>query len=358
MDAASIEQLIHEVRTGLGYNRGVRPRILAVFEAPDSSLHIVTSDRAEKSLCLGPDGRVAAELAKRLVRRVTFYGEEELLIRRHRLALTLSRIEEIDSQTTESQRTFLQALASEIRMEMCRPAASPSHNRVPHSTRVAVAYSGGYDSTAAAVMLKEMGFSVTAFTVDLGDAFIPRTDRQRIIGLCTTLGIDHVFIRPESVFEDITQRARSGRIHPCGQCHSAILDHFIDSVQRSGLDIAVTGEMSPTGRQAIVLERGILLVHLPAALAISKHRTMEICNAIGLTERLTFGCGLLREVHCRGWSTIGPSIYRVLRELDADVLTTGQALEYVRSIIRPFCHQDTHRETDCSMQESMGSNHT
>ncbi len=349
MDAATIEQLIHEIRMELGYDRGARPRVRMVVEAPDTSLHVITPDRAEKSMCLGPDGRVAAELAKRLSRRVTFYGDDELLVRRHRLDLTLARIEELMPQVTESQRVFLQVLASEIRIESSRPMSFPSREEIAHSgIQVAIAYSGGYDSTASAILLRVMGIAIIAVTVDIGDAFVSRIQNHRLVSLCKALGIEHVLIHPSSIFDEIVVRARQGRVHPCGQCHATILDQFMDNVVSRGIEVAVTGEMLPTGRQAILLERGVLLVHLPAALALSKYRMIEICESIGIKERLTFGCNLLKEVHQQGWSAMGPSIYRVMRELEAGVLTTGQALDYVKSIVRPSIrdHQESQEATD------------
>ena len=50
--------------------------------------------------------------------------------------------------------------------------------------------------------------------------------------------------------------------------------------------------------------------------------------------RRKFGCNLVAKSHSKGWQNVGPSIFRVLRELEAGVLTTGQSLEYIKDIVR------------------------
>ncbi|MHA1577262.1 MAG: hypothetical protein ACTSU3_07860, partial [Candidatus Thorarchaeota archaeon] len=49
-----------------------------------------------------------------------------------------------------------------------------------------------------------------------------------------------------------------------------------------------------------------------------------------------FGCNLVNQQHGKGWQFVGPSIFRVLRELQAGVLTTGKSLKLIRSILNPF----------------------
>jgi predicted PP-loop superfamily ATPase len=97
----------------------------------------------------------------------------------------------------------------------------------------------------------------------------------------------------------------------------------------------VTGEMLPSGRQALDLQENILIIHLPAALALSKYRTERISEESGKEIfRRKFGCNLVAKSHSKGWKNSGPSIFRVLRELEAGVLTTGQSLEYIKDIVR------------------------
>ena len=43
-----ISDLVNKIREELNLTRGVVPRIESVYEYNDSSLHVVTSDRAEK----------------------------------------------------------------------------------------------------------------------------------------------------------------------------------------------------------------------------------------------------------------------------------------------------------------------
>ena len=103
-----------------------------------------------------------------------------------------------------------------------------------------------------------------------------------------------------------------------------------------GADVLLTGEMLPTGRQSIEFDEEMLVVHLPAALAMSKYLTKEYyAQEAEPKDANRFGCQFLAQRHREGWKNCGPSIFRVLRELQGDVLTTGEALELVKSILIP-----------------------
>ncbi len=338
MQAESLNNLVLDIRRNLGYDRGVTPRITQVIEHPDHSIHAILSDRAEKSLMIGPGGRIAAEITRRIHRVVTFHGEDELLARRHRLGLALERIEEIRDCLSPAQTDFLGLLRAQVKQEMEYPnltlsQCGPEARRTP----VAVAYSGGADSGATLRIISERFESVIAFTVDSGPMFIDNKMKERIQETCRTVGAKHLYISSEENFKSIREKVENGRIHPCGPCHDFTMNLIRERAKEEGLEVLLTGEMLATGRQSIELKDELLIVHYPAALSLSKYRTKKI-SAVdsGQRQRSRYGCHFLSTQHIKGWKSIGPSIFRVLRELQGGVLSTGEALAFIKSINAPL----------------------
>lgn len=336
MMANRISDLIQKIREELNLTRGVSPRIENVYEHEDGSLHIVTSDRAEKSLLLGPGGRVTAELAKRTERKITIYGADEILLRRHRLRLTLSRMEEVMFKLTDSQRTILNCIKYLIEQELAYPENQIQRNpALGKDVKMVLAFSGGIDSTASVEILKESGLKPDAVLVDLGHQYQNPKDIQLAEDWCLSQKVNLTRIDATGANTDILERVDAGRIHPCGECHNQIMERVREYSTQNKYNVLVTGELLPSGRQSIVLEEELLIIHLPAALSLSKHRTETIAEKSGKKLfRRKFGCNLVAKSHSKGWKNIGPSIFRVLRELEAKVLTTGQSLEYIKDIVR------------------------
>ncbi len=332
-----ISSLVQDIRNELGLDRGVSPIIRQVFAHPDGSLHIVTSDRSEKSLLLGPGGRVSAELAKRVMQPVTIYGEDDLLLRKHRLQLTLSHINELTSSTSaETHWSVLQGLQKLIAQELKFPEENIAFDKsIGRGARVAVAFSGGIDSSAALVILKECGFEPEAIVVDLRHVFLDQNEMAEMVEWCSHLEVKLTRIPQDERTSEVVRRAREGKIHPCGECHALILASLQRYATENNHSVLVTGELLPGGRQAIIENGEILTIHLPAALSLTKHRTEHISKVYGRSiSRKLFGCRLVADTHVKGWKNVGPSINRVLRELQAGILTDGQALEYIKSIVK------------------------
>ncbi len=337
----SIITLVNEIREELGLSRGVPPKIEKVIEHEDGSFHIITSDRAEKSLLLGPGGRIATELAKRLSRRLTIYGEDELLLKRHRLNLTLRRIDEVYDSSTQDQQQFLQKLRDMISNEKKFPENSAhSKNLSKSNLKIATAFSGGIDSSATIFILQNNGFSPDALTVKLGQKFYTPNEIKKLEQWCEKNNVNHIPVPPIRKMTELVQSTNEGRIHPCGKCHEIILESVTGYAKEKKYSILVTGELLPSGRQSIVQEEELIIVHLPAALGLSKYRTEIFTQESGkVLGRRKFGCRLVTEANKRGWRNIGPSIFRVLRELEAGVLTTGQGLEYIKDIVKPYINK-------------------
>ena len=329
--------IAQDIRSELRLDRGVSPIIRQVFAHPDGSLHIVTSDRSEKSLLLGPGGRVSAELAKRVMQPVTIYGADELLLKKHRLELTLDRIEELTSSTSvEAHRFVLQGLRKLVSQELKFPEESFAFDKsIGRGARVAVAFSGGIDSSAALVILKECGFDPEAIVVDLQHVFCDQKEMAEMIEWCSRQEVKLTRIPQNEDTSEVVRRAREGKIHPCGECHALILASLLRYATENNHSVLVTGELLPGGRQAIVETGNLLVIHLPAALSLTKHRTERISKAYERSiPRKQFGCRLVADIHSKGWKNVRPSINRVLRELQAGILTTGQALEYIKTIAK------------------------
>jgi predicted PP-loop superfamily ATPase len=334
----SIFDQISEIRKELGFSRGVSPRIDFVYSHDDESLHIITPDRAEKSLLLGPGGRIITELAKRVSKKVTVYGQDEILLKQHRLQLTLNRIDEIFSTVNIGQKQFLDLLRNLVTREL----SFPEHTLIPvfssnPKLKVAVAYSGGIDSSAAIFVLTQSALRPDAITVELGSEYYSPYETGKIRKWCDEIGVKQILIQPIRSVTKVIQDTEDGKIHPCGKCHAIIQDSMIKFASENQYDILVTGELLPNGRQSILFDDKILIVHLPAALALSKYRTEILAEQSGKKlGRRRFGCRLVTKANKKGWRNIGPSIFRVLRELEGGILTTGQGLEYIKDIVRPW----------------------
>ncbi|TFG34413.1 hypothetical protein EU527_03650 [Candidatus Thorarchaeota archaeon] len=337
----SISALIHEIREEFGFNRGIQPTIENVYEHDDGSLHIITPDRSEKSLLLGPGGRISTELAKRISKKITVYGQDEILVREHRLGLTLRRINEIFHIANTKQQDFLELLRNLIKSELSFPM-SDLHpvTGFCHDSRIAVAYSGGIDSSATICILNEHGIQTDAITIQLGPEFCTYHEMSNMQQWCHENKIKHILIQPLKDVTSIIQATRESRIHPCGKCHDIISEAAREFATKNQYPILITGELLPSGRQSILLEDSLLIIHLPAALALSKYRTEQIAEKSGKRiGRKRFGCLLIGEANKKGWRNVGPSILRVLRELEGGVLTTGQGLEYIKNIVRPWINR-------------------
>ncbi|MHA1908454.1 MAG: hypothetical protein ACW98Y_14230 [Candidatus Thorarchaeota archaeon] len=333
-----ILQTTLEIRRELEYNRGVEPEIIECWEHNDGSVHIVLSDRAEKSLFIGPGGRIATELSKRLGKSVALFSYEEILTRRHRLSLTLKRIVEIQNQVSQNQKHFLEFLTHCLERESLHPEPVEEEKSTPsHSVRIAIAYSGGVDSGASLLIMKEAFTETHAVTVDLGYRMLGEQEKIKITERLAVLGIKQIFIEPLDGITSVIERTEEGRIHPCGSCHRVTMESVKKYFKENEYDVLVTGEMLPSGRQSVEFDQGALIVHLPAALALSKYRTIQVNRKMPNTDySMKFGCRFLSESHLRGWSSISPSLSRVLRELQGGVLTTGDALGQMKSILQPI----------------------
>lgn len=335
MMSREILSLFHEIRSELDLDRGVEPDLTRVYETADDEIIVVVSDRAEKSLFLGPGGRVITEIVMRLGRNISVFSEEEILSRENRLRLTEQRLYEMQGIVKDELSDILSHLMEVFRNEKELMYGKVSYRGEDKSQQIPVAFSGGVDSGATVLILRNWGFDVHAITVDLGLNFYTPDEIEVISEWTKSIRIKHTIVSGTVAVSEIVDRASEGIIHPCGDCHQETMQTVKNYLREREYKILVTGEMLPTGRQSIALDDGLLIVHLPAALALSKFNTRTICSSNGLTPEKYFGCRLVSDVHSQGWSGVRPSIHRVLRELEAGVLSTGQALGLIKDVLRP-----------------------
>ncbi len=334
MTPEEMEQLIRETRDQLGFTRGVPPEVEEVDRLDNGTLLVVTADRAEKSVCLGPGGRIVAKISKRLGQPVTIVAREELLARRQRLRTTAQRINELAGVVTPPQQDFLGTLRQLIQREMIdaldtiREGLAPSRH-----VKVTLAFSGGTDSCAAAILLSRAEIRPTLATVDLGRDFLSEHDMRAIREIADQLDLPHEVVPGGEMHAEVARRAIEEAVHPCGKCHALMYDLLIEHAREQRGHVLVTGELLPTGRQSIVSLGRILMVHLPAALAMTKYRDTLLCREAEVSP-LSGGCRLIRRALGAEWRITGPAVFRVLRELEAGVLTTGEALDQVKSLFK------------------------
>jgi predicted PP-loop superfamily ATPase len=336
MDAEVLTRLLDETRRRLNLTRGAPPQVQRVLEHPEGQLHAIVPDRAEKSQCIGPGGKIVAELAQRIGKDVAFHGSDELALRQVRLRASKSRIHEIKERVESENQSLLTVFERLIDLEIAFPVQSVHDYEAYHKNgEVAASYSGGVDSSAALVILERAQVDCKAYTVSPDPRILPPPDIDAIREFCRQIRLDCQIIHAPNLTQDIMNRAKEGLIHPCGECHATIMGKVIEEATSNGHHMIVTGQSLPTGRQAIQELGGIIQIHLPALLSLTKYRMKEILKKRGFPpHRERFGCNFLSRLHNDGWSMIGPSVYRILRELEAGILTSGESLRLIKSVAK------------------------
>jgi tRNA-uridine 2-sulfurtransferase len=139
--------------------------------------------------------------------------------------------------------------------------------------RVAVAMSGGVDSSVAAALLVEEGHEVVGFTMNLWPTWVPPGEGGGCCGIgaiddarsvARTLGIRHYVLNLRAEFErDVIgyfagEYARGRTPNPCIACNRAIkFDLLLRRVTAMGIDVLATGhyariDRGPSGRYRLL----------------------------------------------------------------------------------------------------------
>ncbi len=191
----------------------------------------------------------------------------------------------------------------------------------PTGERVALAFSGGVDSTASLKVLRWAGFEVVPIT-----AMLPQFDEGTLARIRKEKAVE---IEVEG-YEEAMRRLLENKAPVCGRCHAMAMKAVEDEAKAEGLEILVTGDTLSFGLLSIYRRNDLTVLNLPAFLALSKR---ELINLSGERYRPVFGCSLLWEAFRRAPGIKKFSIERVLREVRAGVLTPDIATALIEDIL-------------------------
>lgn len=338
-----MQKAILKARRELGFKTPVKPRVRSVFyDEEEDFLLIVLADRPDKSVALGPGGRVLKMVRDELgVSSIAARSFTDILVKKKRIREALSKARLIAKRAEGLLREALERIICLLRAELDYPPRRwPSYEALDEPA-ITVSFSGGIDSTAMLAVSKRLGLEPLAATVDAGGWMLPKEVKGWINDIVKRLGVEHVYIRgDERVFDLVLKLARAGRRHPCKMCHEEIERAVLHFALEAGTPMVGFGDLLPTGRYSIYWlrkgKRKLLRINLMAALALFKTDTIFIAREVGRpVKKLFFGCQLLKIIHREHREMMLPSIQRVLREARAGILEPNQALELVKSIIRP-----------------------
>jgi len=196
-----------------------------------------------------------------------------------------------------------------------------SPNREELKVRVAVAFSAGADSTATLKILRWAGFDVVPITAKLPQMSGETLRKARFEGA--------VFVEVPGYLESMEELIEKGA-PICGRCHSMVMDAVERKARELGAKILATGDMLSSGLISIYEKNDIVILNLPAFLALDKG---EIIKLIGGEYELDFGCPLLWKLFNRAPSTKRLALQRVLREVRARALTPEMGGKLIRDIL-------------------------
>ncbi len=237
-------------------------------------------------------------------------------VKRYRLEYNLEALERVRGEIGEKACSRLKDLI-EYRL------TGEEFDRSPTSVRIALAFSAGSDSTAALKILRRAGFKVVPVTAKL-----PQMS-ERVIEKARREGA--VFVDVPNYLDVITAQMEKGA-PICGKCHSMVMKAVEDYARERGIKILASGDLLSSGLISIYRSGDIVILNLPAFLALDK---AEIIELIGGRYDLRFGCPLLREAFRRAPSVRRFAIQRVLRELRARAITPEIAEKLILDILSP-----------------------
>lgn len=132
---------------------------------------------------------------------------------------------------------------------------------VSKDARIAVAMSGGVDSSVAALLLQREGFRVEGFTMrlwraDVGQRGAPRDDITSARSVCDLLGIPHRVVdlrnpfRQDVVDHFVNEYAHGRTPNPCVRCNRLLkFGRLLDMTLAQGYDYLATGHYARIRRR-------------------------------------------------------------------------------------------------------------
>jgi predicted PP-loop superfamily ATPase len=187
--------------------------------------------------------------------------------------------------------------------------------------KIAVAFSAGADSRAALKILRWAGFDTVPIT-----ARLPQMDESTVE---TARSEGALFVEIHEYSQTMEELIEKGA-PICGRCHSMVMGAVEEMTRELGVKILATGDMLSSGLISIYEKNGMVILNLPAFLALDK---AEIIGIIGGKYDLEFGCPLLWKLFRKAPSTKRLALQRVLRETRAGALGPEMAVELMRDVL-------------------------
>lgn len=223
-------------------------------------------------------------------------------VKRYRLEYNLEALERVRGEIGEDAYSRLKALI-EYRL------TGKEFDRSPIDVKIALAFSGGSDSTASLKILRWAGFNVVPVMAKL-----PQMS-ERVIEKAKSYGA--VLVEVPGYLESITEQMNKGA-PICGRCHSMVMKAVEDYARENEIKIVASGDLLSSGLISIYKKDDLVVLNFPAFLALDK---AEIIELIGGKYDLQFGCALLWETFRKAPGVKRFAIQRVLRELRARAIT-------------------------------------
>ena len=335
-----ILKVLKEVRIESKIASKQLPKIEDVIQdSNDNILYIIVSDRPDRSALIGYGGLIIKKIKRKIsVNEVTVIAKTDLLVKRKRISESIMKAKAIIKRRNIPQdiKKFLEILIEQLKLEKKFPPRIVTKKEEAKNIKVLVAYSGGVDSTATLVLLKNMGFNIEAVTVDPGPFILPNWVKNNIAKAIKLLSIKHEFIKPLVDFREIIERAKKGTHMPCSLCYPVLANSVYTYAEKEGINIIAFGDLISTSKYSLDFPlRGkfLLRINLPGALALTKHDTKLLSKGI-IDWKPLYGCPLLRNsMKNHRWMRY-IAIERVLREVRAGILEPMDGLRYIKSILK------------------------
>ena len=319
-------------------------RILSA-EVVGENLVLTVLDRPDKTALIGTGGRLAILLAEELgVKGVYVTTLIDLVTVKLRVSSALNKLKPLTRRLTGKafhpllllERCLVRRLKDPVRWvgEVVANLES-AHEEVVEGCCVGL--SGGVDSLATTLILRSIGVKPLAVTVNPGSIILPPRQLSIIRDSCRVMGVKSEFLKPvkPEEFEENVKMALEGRRHPCKRCSELIKSSVIRRARESRICVVFFGSLLPTGGFSIeVLEGGLVVIHLPAALALTKGLTSYIVRSfLGDVKPYPYGCPLLTECNRRYKSMKLVTIKRLLKKVRAGVMEPAEAMRRLRFIL-------------------------
>ncbi|WP_048151020.1 ATPase [Palaeococcus ferrophilus] len=196
-------------------------------------------------------------------------------------------------------------------------------DRSPVGVKVALAFSGGSDSTASLKVLRWAGFDVVPVMARLPQMREPVLVRAQLEGA--------VIVDVPGYLDVIGAQVRK-RAPICGRCHSMVMGAVKGYARERGIKIVASGDLLTFGSLSIYPEGDMVNLNFPAFLAMDKR---EAISLLGRKYSLGFGCPLWKAASREARVLKRFGIQRVMRELNAGAIDGEIAKALILDILKP-----------------------